>query len=43
MSQVRDGNALTELEDYLVQHLQAEPLQRELLRALVVSMNENKL
>lgn len=38
--QVRDGNALTELEDYLVPHLEAEPLQRDLLRDLVKSMND---
>ena len=38
--QVRDGNALTELEDCLVPHLRTEPLQRDLLRQLLVSMNE---
>ena len=37
--QVRDGNALTELEDYLVPHLHSEPLHRDLLRQLLVSMN----
>ena len=40
MVQVRDGNALTELEDCLVPHLRTEPLQRDLLRQLLVSMNE---
>ncbi len=38
--QVRDGNALRELEDCLVPHLRTEPLQRDLLRQLLVSMNE---
>jgi hypothetical protein len=36
---VRDGNALSELEDYFVPHLVSEPLQRDLLRELVISMN----
>ena len=40
--QVRDGNALTELEDYLVPHLHSEPLQRDLLRELVVSMKTTR-
>ena len=38
--QVRDGNALNELEDYLVPHLEREPLQRDLLRNLVKSMSD---
>ena len=37
---MRDGNALTELEDFLVPHLRSEPLQRDLLRELVVSMHD---
>ena len=36
--QIRDCNALTQLEDHLIPHIASEIQQRDLLRSLVKSM-----